>query len=51
MIWYINIFQQKMACDRFKEIMKYLQFDLKTTRYENFQTEQFALVGDLKHMY
>lgn len=45
--WGLNFFHQTMARDRFKEIMRYLRFDLKETRSERLRTDQFALVSEI----
>lgn len=45
--WGLKFFHETMARDRFKEIMRYLRFDMKATRSQRLRTDQFALVSEI----
>ena len=41
----MNIFKDTMPRDRYKEIIRYLRFDLRSTRSERLKTDKFALIS------
>lgn len=43
--WGPKFFAETMSRDRFLEIMKYLRFDMKSTRSERLQTDPFAHIS------
>lgn len=43
--WGFPAIRKAMSRDRFKEIMRYLRFDEKSTRSERLKTDKFALVS------
>lgn len=43
----VAVFKQSMARDRFYEIMRFLRFDIKSTRKERLNTDKFALASEL----
>lgn len=45
--WGIAFFSKTMSRDRFKEIMKYLRFDLRSERSSRLQTDKFALISQV----
>lgn len=45
--WGPPFFSQTMSRDRFREIMRYLRFDLRTERSQRLRTDKFALCSDL----
>ncbi|KAF2878914.1 hypothetical protein ILUMI_27259 [Ignelater luminosus] len=45
--WGPPFFRETMSKNRFKEIMKFLRFDIRTTRRERLQHDKFALVSDI----
>ncbi|XP_042911628.1 piggyBac transposable element-derived protein 4-like [Parasteatoda tepidariorum] len=47
MDWGPPFFRNTMPRDRFREIMRFLRFDIKSTRSDRLQTDKFALVSDV----
>ena len=45
--WGPNFFGETMSRDRFKEIMRFLRFDVKQTRSLRLQTDKFALASEM----
>jgi len=45
--WGCSLIKQTMARDRFLQIMKYLRFDVKSTRSLRLQEDKFALVSTM----
>lgn len=45
--WGPPFFNQTMARNRFREIMRFLRFDLKSTRSHRLETDKFALVSEV----
>ncbi|KAF2888167.1 hypothetical protein ILUMI_18005 [Ignelater luminosus] len=45
--WGPPFFRETMSKNRFKEIMKFLRFDIRATRRERLQHDKFALVSDI----
>lgn len=43
--WGPNYFRETLSRDRFREIMRFLRFDLKSTRSARLKTDKFALVS------
>ena len=43
----LPIFKQSMSRDRFYEILRYLRFDVKSSRKERLNTDKFALASEL----
>ena len=41
--WGVAFCKQVMSRDRFKEILRFLRFDKKSTRSQRLQTDKFAL--------
>ena len=45
--WGLGFAKQTMARDRFCEIMKYLRFDMKSTRQSSLKRDKFALASEI----
>lgn len=45
--WGPPFFRKTMSRDRFKEIMKFLRFDIRSTRSDRLKTDKFALVSQV----
>jgi len=45
--WGLGFFKQTMARNRFCEILKYLRFDVKSTRTSRLQHDKFALASEV----
>ncbi|KAF2889416.1 hypothetical protein ILUMI_16756, partial [Ignelater luminosus] len=45
--WGPPFFRETMSKNRFKEIMKFLRFDIRATRRERLQHDKFAFVSDI----
>ena len=45
--WGPAIFQKIMARDRYLELIRYIRFDVRTTRTERLQTDKFCLVSNV----
>ena len=45
--WGVSFFQQTMSRNRCREIMRFLRFDLRSTRSACLQTDKFALISDI----
>ena len=45
--WGVSFFSETMARNRFREILRFLRFDLRSTRSIRLQADKFALVSDL----
>ena len=43
--WGINYFSRTMSRNRYKELLKYIRFDIRSTRSERLRTDKFALVS------
>ena len=45
--WGVSFFQQTLSRIRSREIMRFLRFDLRSTRSARLQTDKFALISDI----
>ena len=45
--WGVSFFSETMARNRFREILRFLRFDMRSTRSIRLQADKFALVSDL----
>ena len=45
--WDVSFFQQTMSRNRSCEIMRFLRFDLPSTRSARLQTDKSALISDI----
>ena len=45
--WGVAFFQQTMPRSRCREIMRFLRFDVRSTRSARLQTDKFALISDI----
>ena len=43
--WGINYFPSTMSRDRYKELLKFIRFDIRSSRAERLQTDKFALIS------
>lgn len=46
-LWGIRIFPETMSRNRFREIMRYIRFDIKSTRKQRLAEDKFALVSEI----
>jgi hypothetical protein len=49
--WGNNIFRKTMARERFKEILRYIRFDEKTSRSERLEKDKFALFLEIWNLF
>ena len=45
--WGVSFFQQTMSRNRCREIIRFLRFDLRSTKSARWQTDKFALISDI----
>ena len=45
--WGVSFFQQTMSRNRCHEIIRFLRFDLRSTKSARWQTDKFALISDI----
>ena len=45
--WGINYFSRTMSRNRYKELLKYIRFDIRFTRSERLRTDKFVLVSTI----
>lgn len=45
--WGPPFFKDTMSRDQFREIMRFLRFDIKSTRSKRLETDKFALISDI----
>ena len=45
--WGVSFFQQTMSRNRCREIIRFLRFDLRSTKLARWQTDKFALISDI----
>ena len=45
--WGVSFFQQTMSRNRCREIIRFLQLDLSSTKLARWQTDKFALISDI----
>ena len=45
--WSVSFFQQTMSKNRCREIIRFLRFDLRSTKSARWQTDKFALISDI----
>ena len=50
-VWSPPFFRETMARDRFREILRFLRFDLKTTRSERLINDKFCLISEIWDMF
>ncbi|XP_054718548.1 piggyBac transposable element-derived protein 4-like [Uloborus diversus] len=50
-IWGPPFFRETMARDRFRDILRFLRFDQKTTRSERLKTDKFCLISKIWYMF
>ena len=54
-LWNVNwgpcFFPDTMSGNRFREIMRYLRFDLKRTRSQRLQSDKFALASEVRQRF
>ena len=43
----VSFFQQTMSRNRCREIIRFLRFDLRSTKSARWQTDKFALISDI----
>ena len=49
--WNVIFFQQTMSKNRCREIMRFLRFDLRSTRLARSRTDKFALISDISNRF
>jgi hypothetical protein len=49
--WGNNIFRKTMPRDRFKEILRYIRFDEKTSRSARLENDKFALFSEIWNLF
>ena len=45
--WGVSFFQQTMSRNRCREVIRFLRFDLRSTKSARWQTDKFALISDI----
>ena len=45
--WGVSFFQQAMSRNRCREVIRFLRFDLSSTKSARWQTDKFALISDI----
>ena len=45
--WGVSFFQQTMSRNRCRKIIRFLRFDLRSTKSARLQTEKYALISDI----
>ncbi|XP_071746951.1 piggyBac transposable element-derived protein 4-like [Lepeophtheirus salmonis] len=41
----INLFRNTIPCDKYKELLRYIRFDIRSTRSQRLQNDKFALIS------
>ena len=49
--WGVSFFSQTMSRNRCREILRFLRFDLRSTRSTRLQTDKFALISDISNKF
>ncbi len=45
--WGISFFRDTMSCNRFKDILRFIRFDMKSCRSQRLQTDKFLLASEV----